>query len=229
MRINEIERIDPEDWEGGKQALNKGMPVIKNAKKLPGSSGLLYSIDQGETRGVIDIALWDPAKKPMYKGAPGMEVGRLELIELPRFEIPGAVAVSTITVDEDYRGQGLSTAMYKIVLKRLMRPLVAGDAQTPGGRRNWVSIANIPGVQIKGYARLEEDDLMDKDNIDVIMGKLGGEISHNERSGDYFVTFDVMPSTTGQELEAYIKTNLSKVYDEPIGMLTGLYAQWTGE
>jgi hypothetical protein len=63
--------------------------------------------------------------------------------------------------------------------------------------------------------------------IDTIMGKLGGEHIGQNKSGTHYFAFDVKPNTTKQELQAYVDTNLSKVYG---GYSTsgGLFAVWNG-
>ena len=58
------------------------------------------------------------------------------------------------------------------------------------------------------------------------MGKLGGEYIGQGYDGHYFA-FDVKPNTSKQELEAYVNTNLNKVYGGGYGS-GGLYAIWTG-
>ena len=138
--------------------------------------------------------------------------------------------VDTITVDEDYRGQGIAKALYGIVLTIMQVPLVAGNSQTPGGQRNWVSLASIPGVDMKGWLSIDQSDLDDHENIDIIMGKLGGQYIGKDRSSREYFAFDVRPNTTGKELESHVKTYLSKVYDDYNGDYdSGLYAVWTGQ
>jgi hypothetical protein len=166
-----------------------------------------------------------------------------------RFPLPGAVQVGTITVDEDYRGSGIAKALYGIVLTIMKRPLLAGSSQTPGGRRNWMSLSQVPGVQLKGYMEIDDSDLHTYDTskvnrsddkrwiasqnkaaenrIDIIMGKLGGEHIGQNKSGTHYFAFDVKPNTTKQELEAHVNTNLSKVYGG-YDSSGGLYAVWTG-
>jgi hypothetical protein len=108
--------------------------------------------------------------------------------------------------------------------------LIAGRSQTPGGRRNWLSLASIPGVEIKGYviinqARFDNPDWAGED-IDVIMGQLGGQyIGPSKPPGIHYFAFDVMPGSG--ELAPAVKTELSKIYDEQ-GSRTGLYATWSG-
>ena len=273
-QLDEIERLRPSDYEGGKQSLYDKQ-VGKQIKKLPGGSGLLYSTSESRYGGT-DIKLWDPngkdylaakqtaeGPKPvkergepiisfsyrMHKwqqmqqtcSSPGQLIGRLSVSDAKYFPLKGAVQVDTITVDEDYRGVGLAKALYGIVLTIMKRPLLAGSSQTPGGRRNWLSLASIPGVEMKGYFSMDEDDLDTRPspydtitpaqankNIDTIMGQLGGQYIGKGRYDVEFFAFDVQPDTTKQELKAYVDTKLSKVYGGS-NSDTGLYAIWTGQ
>jgi hypothetical protein len=173
--------------------------------------------------------------------APGQLIGKLTVVRAISFPLKRAVQVGTITVDEDYRGVGIAKALYGIVLTILKRPLLAGTSQTPGGRRNWISLASIPGVQMKGWLAIDETKLdpvagpysgttpaQANKNIDIIMGELGGQhIGKNRYGTDYFA-FDVQPNTTGTELEAAVKTKLSQVYSSNYNPSAGLYAVWTG-
>lgn len=175
------------------------------------------------------VQYWEYANKRALN-TPGQLVGKLSIAPADQrssqFPLPDAVRVDTITVDEEYRGQGIAKALYGIVLTIMKLPLVAGNTQTPGGRRNWVSLASIPGVEMKGYVGLETYDLNSR-NIDTVMGQLGGEHLGQAKDGEQFFTFDVQPTTTGQELEAHVKTSLSKIYGS--GQYnSGLYATWSG-
>lgn len=193
----------------------------------------------------------DARRKAEFDRSPGKLIGQLTVDSLGRsFPMPGAVQVGTITVDEDYRGGGIAKALYGIVLTIMKRPLLAGSSQTPGGRRNWVSLSQVPGVQMKGYVSVDDDDLQTRDTsqvgrssdkrwvasqnkaaenrIDTIMGKLGGEYIGQNNHGEHYFAFDVKPNTTTQELEAYVNTNLSKVYSSGYGSGGGLYAVWAG-
>ena len=171
--------------------------------------------------------------------APGQQIGKLSVADARDFPLKGAVQVETITVDEDYRGVGLAKALYGIVLTIMKRPLLAGSSQTPGGRRNWVSLASIPGVEMKGYFSMDEDALSPSaskystgtparasKNIDIIMGQLGGQYIGKGRYGDEYFAFDVRPNTTGTELEGYVKSKMSQLYGN---YNAGLYAVWTGK
>jgi GNAT superfamily N-acetyltransferase len=275
--VQEIERISPGAYSGGKEYLND-KTASKQVKKLPGGSGLLYSTSEGRYEG-LDIKLWDPNGKDfiaqkergiepkpvrgrgesiydyltstrLYSwersqrdlNTPGQLIGKLSVESDSSFPLRRAVQVNTITVDEDYRGAGIAQALYGIVLTILKRPLLAGTSQTPGGRRNWVSLASIPGVEMKGWVALDETELdasyrrwgrtapakVEK-NIDTIMGQLGGQHIGQNRSGTDYFAFDVQPNTTGTELEAAVKTKLSQVYGSNYNSDAGLYAIWTGQ
>ena len=284
-QLDEIERLSPSGFEGGKEHLNREYDAGKTIRKLPGGSGLIYSI-QDEGGGDFKIRLWDRVNKGEFQTtekpkkhswmmnreynevlrrwekrnsdlqakfarAPGKLIGELYLHKAYKFPFKNAVQVGTITVDEDYRGIGLAKALYGIVLTIMKRPLVAGSSQTPGGRRNWVSLSQIPGVEMKGYFAVDEGDLETRDTknlgrfddpsyvkyknkqaektIDTIMGQLGGQfIGKDKASERLFFAFDVNPDTTGKELKAYVDTQLTKVYGN-YDSSTGLYAIWTGQ
>jgi hypothetical protein len=117
----------------------------------------------------------------------------------------------------------------------MKRPLLAGSSQTPGGRRNWLSLSQIPGVEVRGWLKIDEERLdpnrIDdaEKNIDTIMGRIGAQyIGKGAWRGHQFFSFDVQPGRTGKELEAAVKTQLNQVYNETYKVKTGLYAVWTG-
>lgn len=270
--VREIERLPASGYEGGKEYL-RNKTAGKQVRRLPGGSGLLYSVTN--YAGSMEIKLWDPGndnyqsskQQPIgpepvrrrgeypwdfsrrYRDwqqtqdtsrAPGELVGKLELAKDSSFPIPGALKVGVITVDEDYRGQGLARALYGIVLSVLRRPLLAGDSQTPGGRRNWLSLSQIPGVEMKGYFALAPWELDPEEpigalqkqaqsNVDTIMGQLGGQYIGQSRRGYSYWAFDVQPNTTKKELEAAVKTKMNQVYGDRYGSYVGLYAVWTGQ
>jgi GNAT superfamily N-acetyltransferase len=267
QELDEIERLSPSGFSGGKQYLDS-YGREKSVRKLPGGSGLLYSITKDGGDSFI-IKMWDQAnkgefqpspvntvrppyytrrewqsriewikqkdarRKAEYDAAPGKLIGQLTVNGVDSsFPLKGAVQVGTITVDEDYRGGGIAKALYGIVLTIMKRPLVAGSSQTPGGRKNWISLSQIPGVQMKGYFRIDDKDFdysSGGKKIDIIMGKLGGEHIGQNKSGRHYFAFDVKPNTSKQELQAYVDTNLSKVYSGEYSSGGGLYAIWTGQ
>ena len=238
--ITEIERLTRSDFVGGKHYLQPGSGA-KRFIPLPGGSGLLYTI---ETPSHPRIKLWDTTGR---NSSPKV-IASLSLEKPYGFPLKGALQVDTITVDEDYRGYGLAKALYGIVLTIMKRPLIAGWGQTPGGRRNWVSLSQIPGVEVKGYVKIKSEDLTTvnqspshikkaEKKIDIIMSKLGGEHMGTVYAGtprypivDEYFAFDVRPNATGSELKAAITQSLAKVYyGETVDVQTGLYAIWTGQ
>ena len=243
--INEIENLQSYQYTGGKDVLkhprytDPDAVSRKNIKPLPGGSGLNYAtIDHGR---FLEIRMLDQS---------GQEaVGQLKLMRVG-FPINNAYQVSTVTVDEDYRGKGIAKSLYGVALSILKITLLAGSQQTPGGKRNWMSLAQIPGVEVRGYVELENSDLkykklhkqknakdlanaerrnaiVDK-NIDIVMGRLGGDYLGDDKDGNMIFAFDVVPGTGS--LTPAVKTELNKLYYGEYDMLyvTGLYAQWRG-
>jgi GNAT superfamily N-acetyltransferase len=229
--VTEIERLEPYYYSGGKDELERFQtPGKKRLRPLPGGSDLLYTIRPDNYGSNIYI---------VEPGIPGITkptiVASLSLVE-PGIPITNAVKVGTITVDEDYRGRGLAKALYGIVLTIMKKILISGDSQTPGGRRNWLSLANIPGVEVKGLVQIieREFDVYNKPNssgtnelqvdkkIDQLM-QLGGQFIGRDKYSTYWA-FDVVPGKG--ELAPAVKNSLSKIYgyDAP----TALYAKWEG-
>lgn len=269
MRVNEIlteiERLYKGDYEGGKGELGGyKTPGNKVLKPLPGGSGLQYGLKPGTgyAAGTTYIFIVDPnatMEKPAQAynefdaefkkrmdnwerngGKPGPAIVAKLSVEPADLPIPNAVQVGSITVDEDYRGRGLAKALYGIVLSIMGKTLVAGSSQTPGGRRNWVSLVNIPGVEMKGFVQLDNEDVeYDPDNDERFGGNSKQQIDRTHdtlmRLGGQFVgqnkwaeiwAFDVVPGKG--ELKPAIRTALSQVYDDYGSAQTGLFARWTG-
>jgi len=229
--INEIERLKKDDYSGGKDALYRGV-LPKKLYKLPGGSGFTYSAER--SMGGYKIKIWDPAGTDNPTKI-GQLIGALNLISVNNFPVKDAVMVDTITVDEDYRGRSIAKSLYGIVLSELKLPLMSGASQTPGGRRNWLSLSKIPGVEVQGWVAISDREI-DPDReggtatkrIDTLMGKLGAEYLGQSRKGNiHYFAYDVAPGQT--EMEPVMKTSLSKLYhnDAP-DWETGLIARWQG-
>jgi GNAT superfamily N-acetyltransferase len=230
--LTEIEAIPANQYGGGKESLQDYNNINPSTlKPLPGGSGFAYAI---ENAGYLTrILIVDPNKNH----TDAIAVLELENSDLPiRYNKQQPLTVETITVDEDYRGRGLAKALYGIVLSIMKRPLMAGSAQTPGGRRNWLSLVHIPGVQVIGILQLENRQLdtsiavpgskheknIEK-TIDQVM-ELGGRFLGQNKYASYWA-FDVVPGN-GQ-LEPYVKNSLSKIYG--YDATTTLMAVWTGK
>lgn len=223
--VTEIEKIRADDYTGGKDVLQHRRYTDpqavkkKNVHALPGGSGLYYAIVTDPFIADLEIRILDKTRTTA--------IGKLALNKKRDFPIKNLYQVSTITVDEDYRGQGIAKAMYGVVLSILKLTLLAGSQQTPGGRRSWMSLAQIPGVEVRGFVMLDERDLKQDNNIDTLMGKLGGD--YLGEVGDLkMFAFDVVPGT-GQ-LAPAVKTQLNKLYYSEYDLMyeTGLFARWHG-
>jgi GNAT superfamily N-acetyltransferase len=267
--INEIERLRKDDYTGGKGELDMYQtPGEKKLVPLPGGSGLFYSIraDRDGTRQFIFIVdpkaiptkpvrgRWefdDEFKEKLQAWEKNKNKVRPTIVAKLSLEdfsspIPNAVQVGSITVDEDYRGMGLAKALYGIVLSVMKKTLVAGSEQTPGGRRNWMSLANIPGVEVKGFVQIDTDDVEFNPNdwpdlpayqqakkkqeksIDAVhdnIMRLGGQFIGKNKYAEYWA-FDVVPGNG--ELAPAVKTTLNRLYSDGGYEQTGLYARWVG-
>lgn len=159
-------------------------------------------------------------------------IGYLCLSAYPRFPLPKAMEVETILVSSDYANRGLAKALYRLAMQTLGFTLLSGSEQTPGGRRNWVSIAKMPEVDVTGFIELETTDHEDLDDetIDKVMSMGAQHIgtsktSYSER--EYFA-FNVDYTGPGKELKAGTAKQL-KLYtdqDERVNATVGMYAQW---
>lgn len=140
MRISEISNLSPGIWRGGKEELGMHRrEATRHSKPLPGVQGINYVISPHETR---FIAI-DPNRMPNRHGMYD-NVGELNLRSRPNIWIEPAYRVDTITVDEDYRNRGIASGLYMAAFKDLRVPILAGDTQSAGGRRNWARLYNTP-------------------------------------------------------------------------------------
>lgn len=271
--VQEIVRLPAGEYRGGERTLALTDPSSKTIKPLPGGSGFLYSVTkEPQFRGLegYDIKIFDPkvtSKSParpvraasefpaeyeerlerwkkIQKTNTGKLIGHLSVDGASGgFPLKGALQVDTVTVHEDYRGMGIAKALYGIVLTIMKRPLLSGESQTPSGRRMWVSLSQIPGVEMKGYVALDDEAFENvyasdswaqrankevEQTIDTLMGQLGGEYIGKADHDVHVFAFDVQPNTTSTEIESYVKSNMSKVYGTS-DFDTGLYAIWTGK
>jgi len=267
--LTEIERLSKDSYTGGKRELSDyKYPGDKLLQPLPGGSGLMYALKNTNYGGTY-IFIIDPKAvesepvmgryefrsefqnrlKAWRKNPGGVKPRIVAKLSVDTFSSPikNAVQVGSITVDEDYRGRGLAKALYGIVLTIMKKTLVAGGEQTPGGRKNWLSLASIPGVEIKGFVQLDTDDtefdpkeypdfpvyqqamkkqekIVDK-LYDKLM-KLGGQFIGKTKYEEIWA-FDVMPGNG--ELAPAVKNSLSKLYSDGGYEATGLFARWTGK
>lgn len=239
--ITEIDRISAGTYSGGKDELESYRVDGNRPKPLPGGSGFKYYTKKAPGSGSIGIYITDQSGTTI--------IGKLSLYQYKSFPVKGAYRVSTITTDEEYRGQGLGTALYGIALSILKIPLVSGDSQTPGGRANWVRMAKIAGCEVIGYAKIPDDafltrkpqafnpqyvEKMNKEAdtvMDRIMG-IGGEYWGKAKTdfGGSYHFFGLPVKVNGGELKNAIagsNVNLYKDEDQWQDRIdTGLLATW---
>jgi GNAT superfamily N-acetyltransferase len=229
--LQEIARMQPFNNLSKKNidAAVKYKQVSKDAKPLPGGSGLTYSIKQKNQEIMISIS--DPTNEEVV-GYLKVESDKQEKY----FPIKNAHSVSMIAVAPEWRGQGIAKSLYGVYLSILKYPLLAGSNQTSGGRQNWLSLTKIPGVTVKGYVLIQDKNFNDEDSsvafdkfIDSIMA-MGGEYLGNSPSGKLrYFAFDVEPGNG--ELQPAVKkqlqlySNTSYLFHQEVG----LYAIWNGE
>ena len=107
-------------------------------KALPGGSGFTYAIGRpGEED--LEIMIFDD------------DTLAAELDLFYSQDKTNAWRVNTVAVNPQYRSQGLGKALYGIALSILGLTLEAGDTQTKHGRRMWLMLNSIPGVEVVGY------------------------------------------------------------------------------
>ena len=227
--LQEIATMPADQFAGGKDMLDyMPPPSKKRLRPLPGGTDLMYAIETmgPETR----VQIVDP-------GMPGItRPVVVAVLNLDPSTLPNTVQVGSITVDEVYRGRGLARALYGIVLTIMRKNLVSGSGQTPGGRRNWLSLATIPGVEVQGLVRIP-NQIFDLERtatvspqwrkyadrtMDQIM-ELGGQFYSKDNNSTYWL-FDVVPGKGS--LQPAVKNALSRLYGYDSDNL--LLATWSG-
>lgn len=196
--------------------------MLRNSRPVSENSSLRYYRDirsDGQTISIIDPEI-------------SHVLGYMSLFPMYNFPLSKAFSVEFIAVHPSYRGRGIARSLYGVALSILEFTLLAGSDQTPGGRRNWLSLNSIPGVEVRGYIPVSDDDFDGHNKefdelIDIVM-ELGGEYI-GKGTGKYgtthYFSFDVVPGTG--ELEMAVKTKL-KLYGFSKLTNPGLYAVWTG-
>jgi len=229
--LAEIAAMPAHQFAGGKDMLGMFQtPAKKHLKPLPGGTDLQYAIVKGTHFYGTIVQIVDP-------GMPGITRPQVvAVLNLDSSSLPNTMQVGSITVDEDYRGRGLARALYGIVLTIMQKNLVSGSSQTPGGRRNWMSLASIPGVEVQGLVRIP-NQVFDLERtataspqwrkyadrtMDQIM-ELGGQFHSKDNNSTYWL-FDVVPGKGS--LQPAVKNALSRLYGYDSDNL--LLATWTG-
>ena len=230
--ISEITRARMSRYMGGGGELDlwsvpaRRERLLRSSKPLSDIAGLNYYVEK--TSLGYEIFVIDPENttKPI--------VGHLSLTAHRYFPVLAAM-VDAITVREKYRGRGIAPAMYRIVLFELGLTLLAGSEQTPGGRKNWLKIADMPGVEVKGYVPIYDSDFDDPEEYKKYTGKMidklmaaGGEYLGTSKHGrQHFFVFDVVPGTG--ELEPAVQGALKLYHGPTAAIIPGLLARATNK
>lgn len=221
QQVNEIKRIPPNEYAGGKNTLKMDDFIIQkrleNARFNLGN-GLVAAADG------YGVEVFDLEKKLL--------VGRLYLHS---DIVPGinqrCFRVETITTHEDYRGMGLGDKMYMLMIlpppKGLGTCIISGHAQTPAGRKNWIRLNQVPGVQVTGLIEVY-DKILDEQMIDAIMEQ-GCLYLGNFGNARHFFEFPV--EQNADEMEASVKNAIAIYSDRSPDWGTtdiGLMARYVG-
>lgn len=232
QELDEIYNLAANDYTGRNTLTQK--PIVDKAtlagyQPLPGGSNFAYKITEKYGR---QIDLIDSTN--------GRQAGILRLLPYKQMPEPNCWQVEVIAVSPDYRGQGVATGLYGIVFTVMGATLVAGSDQTPGGKQNWTSMSQIPGVEIQGYVAISDAQL-DSNHVTGELFKsimdVGAEYwgdppnakSHFNQQRIHFFTFPVGIGDKGS-LESIIKSKIKVYhgYHEELRWTTGLIARWHG-
>jgi hypothetical protein len=215
MKITEIEKI-PDNYLSQLSVevwikmskLNK-----KLLKKLPGNNSYYYTIDNK------NVVIWNDKFKP---------IARLFILKTESFPVKNSYAVGGIGVLKSYQGQNLAKSLYGLVLLSppvgLGGNLISDTSQTSGGRRNWASLAKIPGVEVTGFVSLPTN-YSDINLINDLFGRVGGAYLGKN---NHFVYYEFPITVDNNEVKNLIKNSRIKIYNEPNDTMTGLIARYLG-
>lgn len=224
MKINEIDFLPQKEYLGGEEQLSALSTAME--KRLVPLEGTDYDYGFYRTPKFLQIYITN-------RGDDKQVIAEMELKSVT-FPQQDAYTVDTVTTHERFRNKGLSKKLYEIALKIIKITLVAGSIQTPGGQRNWVSLANMPGVDISGYIAMDvkgfqrsKEDVTDF--IDDFFKQTPWPIG--EAGGYEFYDIPLAYAKAGDKLETAVKTKFINIYGR-VGVISryinvGMYAHAT--
>lgn len=229
MKINEIQRLEPKDVTTSTDEIKVKNYGSLKTKPLPGGAGYLYA--EVENGPMYDIYIIDPDKpssKPTENGkpTPGLCVAQMQLLRDATFPDPKAYSVKFVEVIDAYKSRGLGKALYGVALYLAKLTLIAGDKQTPSGRKQWVSLTKINGVEVKGYVMVEAYATDDEDLIDSIESDLYAERIGKGKYGEIYFSFDLKYNGTELESDPPSKINLYSNEEQIDDYVVGMFAKW---
>jgi GNAT superfamily N-acetyltransferase len=226
MRLREITKIPRSDYNPKEPTFKLWPEISRDYKRtmrpLPGGGGFSYVTMSGNNYN-REIVILDPQNLGYYVGALSLERART---------IPENTWQATlINVHPKYRGRGIAKSLYRLAL--LPKPdglgltLVSDSTQTPGGVRNWLSLSQMPGVEVTGLvavrrpvkpsmlAQFPEMQNNYEKIMDDLLGVVGG-VYHSENVDFYF--FEIPVKVMGSKLENAIKKSLINIYPKGVMM-----------
>jgi GNAT superfamily N-acetyltransferase len=226
---------------------------LLRSKYVPGHKGFFWTIaDQFGTKNIVIINPEHSYSKEYNDRTDKYEaeVGPAIIAQLGldhKLNIPGinGYQIGAVAVRKEYRGQGFGTALYLLAMQQLKLWLMAGDSQTPGGRRNWITLNTIPGVEVDGLLMVPKEELdnpyrwgSDPDAVrrfDRIVNSLM-EIGFNHIGNNHDYDFFLFPIKQGKgELMTAVKKAKFRIYHGWNGSSNNwdidvsLVARWTGK
>jgi hypothetical protein len=226
MKLHEITTIPRGDYNptagGFKLWPETSTDYKRTMRPLPDGGGFSYVTMSGNIYN-REIVILDPQNLGYYVGALTLERART---------IPENTWQATlINVHPAYRRQGIAKSLYRLAL--LPKPeglgliLVSDSTQTPGGVRNWLSLSQMPGVEVTGLvavrrpvkpsmlAQFPEMQNNYEKIMDDLLGVVGG-VYHSENVDFYF--FEIPVKVMGSKLENAIKKSLINIYPKGVMM-----------
>jgi GNAT superfamily N-acetyltransferase len=232
MKITEISKIPARDYTGLDTLSDARVYYMNSTGFKKFSDSDFYYLDDDHK---ILIAVPNTTKTPIPNGLLIVGVLNVYTVRIRIIYDMPVVAVGTIAVDKKYRGQGIASKLYDVVLKS-GRILFAGDSQTPGGRAMWSNLYRRSDVEVTGWVKFFVDkpsysDYSDDEFIKFIEQQGGaylGESTNNYYPGnEMYFEFAVEQLPTKAQLEIRGKKSPIKVYNTR-GNDTGLMARYIG-
>jgi GNAT superfamily N-acetyltransferase len=234
MKITEIEKIPARDYTGVDTLGDARVKYMNSTGFKKFSDSDFYYLDD-DHKILIAVPNTD-VKRPTPNGLTIVGVLNVYTVRIRIIYDMPVVEVGTIAVDKKYRGQGIASKLYDVVLKS-GRILFAGDTQTPSGRAMWSNLYRRPDVEVTGWVKFYIDkptynDYSDNQFIKFIEQQGGaylGETSTINAGTKMYFEFAVEQLPTKAELEIRGNKRPVKVYNtRGSGRDTGLMARYIG-
>jgi GNAT superfamily N-acetyltransferase len=234
MKITEIEKIPARDYTGVDTLSDARVYYMNSTKFKKFSDNDFYYLDDDQ-KILIAVPNTD-VKRPTPNGLLIVGVLNVYTVRIRIIYDMPVVEVGTIAVDKRYRGQGIASKLYDVVLKS-GRILFAGDTQTPSGRAMWSNLYRRPDVEVTGWVKFYIDnpiysEYSDDEFIKFIEQQGGAYLGESTNAyfpgNKMYFEFAVEQLPTKAQLEIRGKKSPIKVYGSRRGTDTGLMARYIG-